>query len=123
MNPFLIYLWGIADSASSLFAGVALAVVIITIVSLIIGAIVLIESDFEGQLLPIATKIGTWGIGIAATSAVLSVLIPDSKTIAAMVIIPAIVESEVIREDLPELYDAAMSKLKSELGIAPEIEK
>ena len=42
-------------------------------------------------------------------------LMPSSKTIAAMVIAPAIANSEVIKRDIPDIYEAAISKLKEAL--------
>ncbi len=46
----------------------------------------------------------------------LAVFLPSSNTFAAMVVIPRITESEAIQKDLPELYKAAVEKLKEELA-------
>lgn len=42
--------------------------------------------------------------------------IPGTRTIAAMVIAPAIVNSKVVQSDIPELYDLAVTALKQSLG-------
>lgn len=45
-----------------------------------------------------------------------SVLIPTSKTIAMMVIIPEIAHSKVVQQDLPDIYNAAVKSLKDQLS-------
>lgn len=42
-------------------------------------------------------------------------LAPSSDTIAMMVVIPAIVDSKIVQQDLPELYNAAVGALKDSL--------
>jgi hypothetical protein len=42
---------------------------------------------------------------------------PSSKTIAAMVVIPEIANSDVIKRDIPDIYEAAIGKLRAELGM------
>ena len=46
---------------------------------------------------------------------VLFALTPSSKTIAMMVVIPKIVDSKVVQQDLPEIYDLALKALKEQL--------
>ena len=41
--------------------------------------------------------------------------IPNSKVLATMIILPEIANSEVIKKDLPEIYNLAVEKLKTEL--------
>lgn len=42
-------------------------------------------------------------------------LAPSSNTVAMMVIIPRIAESKVLQQDLPDIYNAAISALKKQL--------
>lgn len=55
----------------------------------------------------------------AIICAILSALVPDSKTVAAMVVIPAIAQSEAIQKDAPELYKMAIDRLKETLAEKP----
>lgn len=54
---------------------------------------------------------------------IMQALIPSSGTFAAMTIIPGIANSDVIKKDLPDLYQAAMDKLKESLGVEKKVEK
>lgn len=54
---------------------------------------------------------------------IVQALIPSSGTFAAMTIIPEIANSDVIKKDLPDLYQAAMDKLKESLGVEKKVEK
>lgn len=121
MNPFLIYLWGIADSLQA-------TIYVLAVLSAVASLIAFINRDCtfgsgaeekKAALAKTCKKL----VRLTALLWVFAPLIPSSGTIAAMVVIPAIVESEVIREDIPELYDAAMRTLKSKLGVSPEVEK
>lgn len=40
-----------------------------------------------------------------------------------MVVIPGLIESEVVREDIPQLYDVAIEKLKESLDLNLSVEK
>ena len=46
---------------------------------------------------------------------ILSVFTPSSKTLAMMVVIPEIAHSKVVQQDLPDIYNAAVEALKSQL--------
>lgn len=48
---------------------------------------------------------------ITILSFLLAVFIPSSKTYAAMVILPKIAQSDVIKKDVPEMYEAAKNLL------------
>lgn len=52
---------------------------------------------------------------ILALSLTASVLMPSSKTIAMMVIIPKLAESKALQQDIPELYDLALKSLKEQI--------
>ena len=120
MNPFLIYLWGIADSVGQFFAAASVVMLVACVMVAIFFP--LIAMEFKG----VAKIIGTWFqrvIVAIVVSGLIGVLIPDSKTIAAMVVIPVIAESDAIREDIPQLYGAAIEKLKESLELNPAVEK
>lgn len=106
MTPFTIYLWQSADSVELSFG--MLAVLALT-ASCILWAIFLVEKmDHLRKPAIIALSVGL-------ASWALAVLIPSSKTIAMMVAIPAIANSEPIQKDIPELYQLAKEALKEQI--------
>ena len=54
-------------------------------------------------------------IPIVALSLSVNALVPSSKTVAMMVVIPAIAQSKVVQKDLPDIYDIAVTALKGAL--------
>ena len=65
-----------------------------------------------------ARKLRIWAVGALAVgvlSSLVAVAIPSSKTIAMMVAIPAIANSEPIQKDIPELYQLAKDALKEQI--------
>lgn len=106
MTPFTIYLWQIADSVEQSFGMLAVTAII---VSCILWAIFLVEKMGHLQ------KPAVIALSVGLTSWALAVLIPSSKTIAMMVAIPAIANSEPIQKDLPELYQLAKEALKEQI--------
>lgn len=61
-----------------------------------------------------------FGIGkklaaVALLSGLLAAFIPSSNTVAMMVVIPKIANSEAIQRDLPDVYRAAVDALKEQL--------
>lgn len=46
----------------------------------------------------------------------LTALTPTTGTLAGMYLVPRISESKAIQQDLPEIYEMAIERLKSELG-------
>ena len=50
-------------------------------------------------------------------------LMPSSKTVALMVVVPAIVNSQPVQKDLPEIYNAGIQMLKEKMGVPEVAEK
>lgn len=106
MTPFTIYLWQLADGLRSLF-----------------GVAAIIFGGFAGFVLFLSflekdedsAKIGLVALLAALISGACTTLIPSSKTIAMMVAIPAIANSEPIQKDIPELYQLAKEALKEQI--------
>lgn len=105
LSPWIIYLWGIADNISSLFEVSAIATVITAVV-------LFLRAICEGESL----KPGTVTAIVALCFGAFWVVTPSSKTVAVMVVAPAIVNSEPIQKDLPELYKAAKDALLQTLS-------
>ncbi len=112
-STLIIYLWGILDSVQHGFQ-------IATIIPASIAGMgflfcLIAADDMKAETRKRGLKAMYWMAGIAAFFGFLRMLTPSSTTFAAMVIIPEIIESKAIQKDLPELYDAAVNKLKEEL--------
>jgi uncharacterized membrane protein YccC len=105
-SPFTVYLWQQADSLINLFIGMAVAFGVLA---------------FVISLRVIKTFVAL--ISAAFVFAGLGMITPSSRTIAMMYAIPAIVNSEPIQQDLPELYDMAVKSLKDQLAPKQEVEK
>lgn len=54
-------------------------------------------------------------VPITTIMGLMAALMPSSKTIALMVALPAIANSEPIQKDLPELYKLAVDALKQQI--------
>lgn len=96
-NTLLIYFWGQAD----LIRGLLLVAGALSFFGMIVTADERPKNKLPFWLMIIFTTLGG--------------LFPSSNTIATMVILPEIVNSEVIQKDLPEIYKMAIEKLKAEL--------
>lgn len=106
LTPWLVYLWGTAD-------GIIMAAVGVIFVS---GMAAIFSWGFaitedDDDMRKIAKKV-TIVFSIAMAVAVFT---PSSKTIAIMYIAPALVNSEAIQQDMPELWKAGVDALKSKL--------
>ncbi len=120
ISPWLIYLWGQVDTWLSVFGFLAGICSIIGLAGSIVTRL-FADSDFPnrneaGCIRKIFLGIlifGIFSIGVR-------LLVPNSKTIATMVVLPAIVNSQPIQKDLPEIYDIAIKALKEKLGAEEE---
>jgi len=59
-------------------------------------------------------RVRKW-FAISVALGVFGVVLPSSKTVALIVVIPAIINSEPIQKDLPEIYQMAKDALKQTL--------
>lgn len=127
ISPWLIYLWGISDQMLNVanFLSIACGVI-----GAIIGVIALIATSVSEECStsrmmdePTGKRWFTGAKRLLVASGIFTLvymLTPSSKTIAVMVILPAIVNSEPIQKDLPDLYRIAVDALKKELSGEPE---
>jgi hypothetical protein len=117
MTPFTIYLWQQADSLKSALGTAAFPCFVIGFIGTVATCIALTMEDdpeAEGKM----RQLRKWSVGSLAIGfflASLAFLVPSSKTIAMMVAIPAIANSEPIQKDLPELYQLAKDALKEQI--------
>lgn len=121
-TTILIYLWGIADRfcecifAMAVISGIMLG---LTIMYPFFSEEGLCSTSSEkeerkkkleacakhrGRLIPTTILLlCIWGVT------------PSSNTIAAIAVIPKLIESQAVQKDLPEIYNAAVEKLKQSL--------
>lgn len=130
MNTFTIYLWGILDDVriGCIYLSCAAAALAIAPILIVAGTAEKgyfekwedyeIRRKKERSILKL-TKIF---LPISLVILMIRTLIPSSNTFAAMVIIPEIVNSDVIKKDLPDLYKAAKDKLQESL-VEKKVEK
>lgn len=117
MTPLQIYIWQQADSIRSTcdFFGVFGFIGIIAVAgSYVIKGLLHDEEGVQTavpKFLPIL-----WFVMLFGNLAnLIAMLMPSSKTIALMVALPAIANSEPIQKDLPELYKLAVDALKQQI--------
>ena len=115
ITPFTIYLWQLADNISCLFSVTGFLLLFVSAAIAIIGGCLRAEYLEEGQIAGRRLhKFLFLTIPLGFISMIISVAIPSSKTIAMMYVIPKIAESKAIQQDLPDLYEEAISALKDQ---------
>ncbi len=121
ITPLTIYLWQAADKLASFLGPLSFFSGLIAVIFIVIYLIYTYTaiSDDEDAATDRTFKMLRTSIWITSPLAVFIItfaaLLPTSNTIAMMVIIPRISESKVIQQDLPDIYNAAISALKKQL--------
>lgn len=115
ITPLQIYLVLQADTIINTFQ---VLTVISMVALLILGIFALVCDGDDIAKITKCMKILFIPILFCGTA---SALLPSTKTLAAMIVIPAIADSSVIQKDAPEIYKLAVDRLKSSLQ--PEVEK
>lgn len=105
MNPFYIYLWGQADTLKEFLMSGGFVIFTIAVIY-----------SFYHLIMNEELIVSKFALVLSAITIIFGALIPSSKTIAAMVIIPEIAKSKAIQEDLPEIYDMAIKQLKASIS-------
>ncbi len=120
MTALDIYLWQQADSIQSFFAPFSFFGIAIGAIGTIITAVLshwTHEIEKEAVIaLKRTRRVTTIVLVIGVLSYTASCFLPSSKTIAMMVALPAIANSEPIQKDLPELYQLAKDALKEQIA-------
>lgn len=88
-------------------------VAIFSIIAFIIGFIMWIANlDCNDEYCEAGKKI-TKATGIIATLALtIGLFVPTSKEMAMIYVVPHLAESQVVKQDIPELYDLGVNALK-----------
>lgn len=110
ISPLTIYLWQLADKLIAASAA-------LTVAAGIAAFFAAIFSTYPDENLAAFAKSK---IKVAVVSFVtlfaVGTLLPSSKTIAMMVVIPEIAHSKIVQQDLPDIYNAAVKALKDQLA-------
>ena len=106
ITPISIYFWQQADALGNGFGGLAAIFFMMTVIICLL-CFVMEESAYMKHL--------KFTIPLFFLCIILKGVMPSSKTVAMMYVIPAVANSAPIQRDLPELYDMAVGALKEYL--------
>lgn len=110
ISPFSIYLWQQVDKWSSVSQGAMALCIGATLFYFFIKAV-----GYELKPCPLDQYV-KWIIPpVFVIAAMVNFFVPSSKTIAMMAVLPAVANSRVIQQDVPDLYAIAIEALKAEL--------
>jgi len=124
ISPFTVYLWQQADSIIAACSGGYVFILGFVCVLACI-AFVITKPEFNssdknkdmiGHLNSILKRVFLGSSSLLVLAATVSTLMPTSKTIAMMYAVPTIVNSKVVQEDLPEIYQMGINSLKGQLA-------
>ena len=99
------------DNLCWLLAFVAIVGIIGSVITLMAY---FINEPFDEEKIPYFR----WGKRFGITAFVIMLIgcfVPSSREVAMFYVVPAITRSDVVREDLPELYDYGVKALKQQL--------
>ena len=111
ITPFNIYLIMQADKISSALFTISTIAIVAVILAFVWHDVNRDCYGNQGKINPITKSMIT---GIIATF-LLATAIPSTKTLCMMYALPAIVNSKVVQNDFPELYDIALQATKEKL--------
>lgn len=120
ITPFQVYLVMMADKFCDSFCGGFFLSAMVLLLSL--GATFLFwdQLDKDGQ--SFLKNVRNFSGLLVLIFGILTTVTPDTKTLATMYLAPAIVNSEAIQKDVPEIYNLAVEKLKETMS-SPKAEK
>lgn len=116
MTPLNIYLWQQADTFGNSLCMLASVCGLLGAMITAFSVVAWAEGFFEKVMLDACRKIGIRAVITCVITATLATLLPSSKTIALMYVLPEIANSKVMQQDVPELYDMAVKALKDQLS-------
>lgn len=122
ISPLTIYLWQMADGFSHTADVFFFISGILTVFLLMLYGWARIfecpddEEAKNNNELRQMRKVAKGLVPFFFIAGLVSNLVPNSKTIAMMVVIPEIAHSKVVQQDLPDIYNAAVKALKDQLA-------
>jgi hypothetical protein len=111
ISPLTIYLWQQVDKWQNSTTGIMILTGMLSLFYFVLVKGVI----YEGKPAPF-DWIPKWiMIPLFIVCGLVNFLLPSSKTIAMMAVIPAVADSRVVQQDIPELYTIAIEALKAQL--------
>lgn len=111
---FALYLFSVVSAIHALAVALVLPSGIIFGISLISLAADGIENNER------AVKFAQVSRGVLIPALLVAVLLPNKEALAMIYIVPKLAESELIKKDVPEIYDLAVQVLKKNLQASLE---
>lgn len=109
ITPATLYWFTRLDGINCLCTTVA----IFSILAFVIGAIMWIANlDYNDDYSEAGKKIAKATGIISALALTIGLFVPTSKEMAMIYVVPQITESQVVKQDIPELYDLGVNALK-----------
>lgn len=109
MSTFLLYLIMQADSIKSSMCAVVAVTAFIGLIALVMWSFTLIEGHPRE---PLARRILIILVSTFLGGLFLNALIPSTKSLAVIVVLPAIVNNEAVQGEAKEIYTLAKEALK-----------
>lgn len=125
MSAFDTYFMMQADNLCAMIMGVGIIAAAVGGLMAAVGAGVLADnySPSDGKSARAVLKTGLTGLAIGLVCFVGYAFTPNSKTVAAMYLVPALTQNETIQGDLEDVYALGMERLKELLTEEKEATK
>lgn len=81
------------------------------------------ERGFEDRVPGALAKIIRRFAPVAFALLLTATLLPDTKQLAAIILVPKLVNSEVVQRDIPQVYDLAVEWMKAKLAVPEPVEQ
>ena len=124
INPWLLYLILKLDSIVDFFITVGVISTVLFTLLVTVGVTIWIASESDGQpdLVAVSKRLCknfSKGLVLSLCWLFITMLIPTTKELAAILIIPKIVNNEILQKDASELYTLGVNCLKEKLANNP----
>lgn len=122
MNPFLIYIWGRVDDWQNIFGWANITSIIVAAIATFTLSTIPI-SEWDEAIRKNIIKTRNISFFLTCIFFPIKIIMPDSKTVATMIILPSVIESKIVKEDLPDIYNMALDNLKMQFNQKGKAEK
>lgn len=112
LTPAMVYWVGIVDKIDRLFDSLSTLSIIFGVAMVIYCLITLSDGDNDNKFLPKAKKYATILLSVGSLALMLQTFIPSSKTLAAMYVLPPIVNNESVQALPSEVLDFVRGYIK-----------
>lgn len=120
MTHMQMYLWTRLDAVGGLAQAVAVLTFMGAAISLLLSfdpPPLFLEKNEEAELKTRAKGICKRLFAVAFVACAVAVLLPSKRDAAMIYVVPKLDNSEVIKRDIPDIYNMAIERLKNELAV------